>query len=194
MSDINLQIKKINLSLDELEKEYIEKNKLNKKYNNLTEFNKTDKLNNIAIKNLSKKQLMNIYADIVSKEQLQKELLTYEFMNYQTTEKYDNIDDIIKKFMDIIKKYQNIIGGYYIDDHEWIVAKEHKFLKINDNQTVIVNTTNIYEYNDKKLIWFMDGILKIILLHTTDNFYIKYKIIEDEYNGLCWLVFVIENI
>jgi hypothetical protein len=180
--------------MDEIKKTYEDHYKNIFDCSNKNNFNNSEENINLVHLNLEKindeKIARDIYLNIITHEKIKKEILTFELLNYKPDYQIKTIDDLIELFNNIIKKYQYKVGGYNIEDSEWILcdSKNNRF-KNKKNQKIIYNS--IEKKNcDHELIWFLESILEHIQKYINPDLYkIKYSIIEDEKNCICWIIF-----
>lgn len=145
--------------------------------------------------NIEKNQCnQNSLIQILTPEKLLKECLTFDLLNYIPKEdelnKINNVDDTLKFCLQLLKKYQYRVGGFCLEDEEWIIADKssHRF-KINENQKVIYNSIHKKNY-DRELVWFLDSIFNHLKRYVNNNIvYTKYNIYEDEKNSIFWVVY-----
>jgi hypothetical protein len=119
-----------------------------------------------------------------------KLLTEYELLNYKPEIKFDKIDDLIVFAITNIKKFQNVIGGYDIEDSEWLI-NESRF-DCKTNQRVIYNTTE-QKYNNDSNNNFISLYVDYLKRFVTENIKIKYKFIDDDDNEICWIVIIFEE-
>jgi hypothetical protein len=147
-----------------------------------------DNLNKIKYDDI---ELNKLAAKIISPIQSIKLLTEYELLNYQPETKFDKIDELVKFTLINIKKFQGIIGGYDIEDTEWLINKD-RFRISNKNQKVIYNTTeqkNNNAVNNNFVSLYIDYLKRFV----NENIKIKYKFIDDDKNEICWIVIIFEE-
>jgi hypothetical protein len=145
---------------------------------------------NINNKNENENLLNDIILKIFTPEKIERELLTFDLLNYKSDKKKENIKDSINICSEALKKYQYIVGGYSIEDNEWILADKnsHRF-KVKENQIILYNSVN-KKNCDRELIWFLDSILDYTKRNIDEKkIKIKYNIFEDEKNCMCWIIY-----
>jgi hypothetical protein len=144
-------------------------------------------INDIINNDESRKNIIN---KILSPEKIIKECLIYDLLNYEPTQKYSSVDEIIMIATDAFTKYQYKVGGYFIEDNEWIVADSncHRF-KVKENQKILYNS--ITKKNcDRETVWFLDSIMNYIKKHVDGkSVNVRYSLFEDEKNFTCWIIF-----
>lgn len=134
----------------------------------------------------------DILNKIMTPEKLLKEYLIFDLLNYNP-EEYDKIKTLqnaINFGCEVFKKYQYKVGGYSIEDIDWILAdKNNQRFKVKDNQMILYNS--VHKKNcDRDLIWFFDSIQNYINRHVDKNkIKVKYSMFEDERNCFCWIVY-----
>ena len=160
-------------------------------------FNKCDKMTASFIHyNLDKiKQddieLNNLIKKIISPIQSIKLLTEYELLYYIPEKQIETINELIKFTLNNIKKFQGVIGGYDIEDSEWLINKDR--FNCNKNQKVIYNTieqNNNNNGNNNFISLYVDYLKRFV--NNTIN--IKYKFIDDSKNEICWIVIIFEEI
>jgi hypothetical protein len=147
--------------------------------------------NNIMDEILIKDILLKIF----SPEKIEKECLTFDLLNYSSNNIADMIDDAINTCIDALKKYQYKVGGYNIEDQDWILCdKNNVRFKVKDNQKILYNS--VHKKNcDRELVWFLDSILDYVKRHTdNEKIKIKYSMFEDDHNCVCWIIFKFSQI
>jgi hypothetical protein len=134
--------------------------------------------------------IKNILLQILTPEKIEKECLTFDLLNYTSSNRVEKLDDVINICIDTLKKYQFKVGGYSIEDLEWIVGdKNSNRFKVKDNQKILYNS--VHKKNcDRELIWFLDSIVNYVKRHIDkEKIKVKYSIFEDEKNCVCWIIF-----
>lgn len=142
-------------------------------------------------------ELYAIHKQIVPIEKVKKDILTYEFVYCDKNTKglfYDSIDDVFILLKTELDKYQWIVGGFNIDDKDWLECSESTRFKPKATQRAIYNSFES-RYDDFELIWFIKTIVKRVsnYVDKTKN-KIYYKIIEDSSHEISWLIFIVESI
>lgn len=139
-----------------------------------------------------KEKALFYFQKISSHDDLIKECLKYDLINYSPEEnkKTNNIDSIIDICKDILNKTQYVVEGFSIEDKDWIYCEtsNHRF-HLKKNQRILYNT--IEKKNcDKNLIEYLNNILTYTQKFINGNeIKIKYNIIEDEKNCICWIIY-----
>lgn len=139
--------------------------------------------------------IKDIFFQILSPEKIEKECLTFDLLNYTSDNRGETIDDAMNICIDAIKKYQYKVGGYNIEDLEWILGeKTNNRFKVKDNQKILYNS--VYKKNcDRELIWFLDSILEYVRRHINgEKIRVKYSVFEDEKNCICWIILKFDQI
>lgn len=146
------------------------------------------------INNYSDEELLNLHKQIVPIEKIKRDILTYEFM-------YGTLDIICKSEMDIfnlliseLNQYQWIVGGFNIEDKDWLECTENTRFVPHLLQNAIYNSLESYN-DDQELKWFIKTILQRISCTIQSDLGIKlyHKIIEDEPHEISWLIIIIEK-
>ena len=140
--------------------------------------------------------LFNLYKKIKTKEEMYKDLLTYELINsdIEDKNKISKLDRLIKFTKNEFKKYQGIVGGYHIEDMEWGFCNRKRF-KLKNTQHALFNTIGIkYISNDNDLD-FLDNFKNHIRKYISSSLSVKvyYKIINDNSNKIGWILFIFEK-
>ena len=177
--------------INKLNKEYNSDSYIDNKYMNVAKFVRE---NNSLIKN-DENIMMNIYRKIVPITKIIKEIITYEFLNFIPDKQIDNIDDLFKIMINELARYQCIIGGFVIEDNKWIICNNNTRFKTKHNQRSIYNSILQKSYEDKDLLWFLEHFvlhMKKFIINDI-KIYINYKMIDDENNEICWVLFIIEQ-
>lgn len=189
--------------LVDMQKSYIEKylnhNTFNASYNynkmsSPQEIAKFIRTNNTNL-NMDDNLLFNIFKKITPVSKIFKDLLTYEFLFYDPIEKIENIDNLIELTQRELKKYQGKIGGYYIEDDDWILCTSPLRFKIKNNQKILYNSIEKIACYDREQIWFLKKFVDHMKKFVKDCCVkIDYKIIDDENNEICWILLIFEQI
>jgi len=132
-----------------------------------------------------------IFKKIVPYEKIIHELLTYDLLTYTSPVKVCSLDQFINIAIFALKKFQYRVGGYDIEDEEWIlVDNNNQRFKIKNNNKILYNSIG-ETYNTTELEWFLENITKYIQSHADEKvFTVKNKIIEDEHHCISWVLFV----
>ena len=142
--------------------------------------------------------MFDLVKKIITPVAMIRELITYEFLH--SVPKEDEIITDVNRMKGFalkeIKKYQGIIGGFHLEDLEWLVADTNSRFNLKGNQTAIYNTIEKDLCFDKKFKWFLKKFVSHMkkFVASDAGFDIKYKIIEDDENCLCWILFVFESV
>jgi hypothetical protein len=149
---------------------------------------------NLVHKNLEENNNLNteILNQILTPEKILKECLIFDLLNYhpENPNQIDKINDAINFTIETLKKYQYKVGGFYIEDKDWILTDKdsHRF-KVKENQKILYNSVSKKAF-DRELVWFLDSITDYIRRFVNqDKIQIKYNIYEDERNCVCWIIF-----
>ena len=183
--------------MDIIKQSYLEFSKQINLYNNKNNYINTDSniklihdnINNICLDHDLAKQLID---KIMTPEKIMKECLTFNLLNYTPDEenKVNTIDEIINISINTLKQCQYIVGGYNIEDIDWIICnKNNNRFKLNDNQKILYNS--VHKKNcDKELIWFLESVLNYVNKHNNNSeIKIKHDIFEDKNNSICWIIY-----
>jgi hypothetical protein len=137
--------------------------------------------------------LKSVFDKITQHKKMVREILTYEFLFYNPSneEKINDINDLFQFAKTEMSKYQGIIGGYNLEDTEWVNCNDRFSLK--DNQIGIFNTCYENTLYDKDQLWFMKNFVTRIKKFCGTNLTTDFKMFEDEENQICWLILVFED-
>lgn len=142
-------------------------------------------------------ELNKIYHKIISKKFIFKSIVEYEFNNYEPEIKLTNLSEIIKLALHNISFFQNIIGGYDLEDNEWIFSDETEIKRFNlkDNQKLIYNSLSQNNKNEENNL-FIKKYVKYIKRHidSESRINIYHKLINDDKNEICWVVIIFEKL
>lgn len=142
-------------------------------------------------------EIYALHKQIVPIDKVKKDILTYEFVYCDQNSKgllYDTIDDVLTLLKTELDTYQWIVGGFNIDDKEWLECSDSSRFKPKDTQRAIYNSFES-RYDDFELRWFIKTIIQRVnnCIDQSKN-KIYYKIIEDASHEITWLIFVVESI
>jgi hypothetical protein len=118
----------------------------NKKIDEITQFS-------------SSEDIKSVHNLISSDNKLLKQIYLYQFLNPEICEtKIENIEQLIIFVENTLKKFQWIVGGYLIEDNNWMLErKTSKRFRINENDIIFVNTLDYYD-DDTEI--FMNNLIK----------------------------------
>lgn len=136
-------------------------------------------------------ELTKLMFKIISPIHSIKLLTEYELLHYLPKTKIESIDCLIVFAMTNIKKFQNVIGGFDIEDTEWLINKNR--FNCKTNQKVIYNTIS-QKYNNPVNNNFISLYVNYLKRFVNDKINIKYKFINDDDNEICWIVIIFEEI
>ena len=141
--------------------------------------------------------MLHIYKKIISANHIIKNIVEYDFINYIPEKKINDIDMLIKLAIVDIYKFQNVIGGFDIEDNDWIISTETsiKRFNLNNNQKVIYNTLeqrNKNEQNNNFIKMYVNYLKRHIDLDARINIY--HNLIDDDKNEICWVVIIFEKL
>lgn len=162
--------------------------------------------NNLAdqIRNSSNEILTNIevvksyHSKIMTDVHMIRDVLTYEFLFYNPKQKISIIEELLATTIQELNKYQGIVGGYKIEDNEWLLLKEsnHRF-KLKPSQIGIYNTMDRNDCFDEGQTWFFkkfaSHMRRFICNDTNNGITFDYKLYDDESNDIGWILFICEN-
>lgn len=137
----------------------------------------------------------HILKKIMPHEKVVKEILQYELLNYSPKEKVNSLEELVKVLKSALYKFQYKVGGFNIEDKDWIVAnKDNKRFKVKENQTVLYNSVE-KKNCDKELMWFLEKIVSYAQNFIDgDKFNIKYTLKEDDRFRVVWIILRVESI
>lgn len=120
-------------------------------------------------------------------ENINKILIHYEYNNYvHKTVEHMSITEFLGKTKMLLRKYQGVIGGFLLEDNEWIVDKKTPgkiILKNSIAGTVCDNNTN-------KFLNRIEDILNMI----ADNINVKLLCTVSNKNCLTWIEFTLVDL
>lgn len=138
--------------------------------------------------------LSDVHKKIITKQQMIKDIFTYDFLCYKPDidEKVSTIDKLANLTKMELARYQGVVGGYGIEDDEWLNCTER--FKLKSNQRGIFNTCHQKLIKNDDHTWFMRKIIKHMKKFIdTDDIDIDYKMFDDEFNEIAWIVIVFEK-
>lgn len=138
--------------------------------------------------------LKETHNKITSSRQMIKDIFTYDFLFYEPpeAEKINTLDKLVDITRIELAKYQGIVGGYEIEDDEWLDCTPR--FKLKENQKGIFNTCTKKTIDNKDHIWFLKNMIKRIKKFiSNNNICIKYDMFDDEFNEIIWIVFIFEE-
>ena len=145
---------------------------------------------------LSREDKINIIKNIVSLDELNTILLTYEIL-YITVDNYiENLEEFATFALKELKRYQNYIGGNNLDDTEWITYTKDTLncrYNINENIIVLNNSTNTTKLHDSNIMFFLNKLVQHLQKFST-SIIVDYKLTEDEKNDIIWVAIFFEKI
>lgn len=137
--------------------------------------------------------LKETHSKITSKQQMIKDIFTYDFLFYSPDEKdkVSSIDELLNITKIELAKYQGIVGGYGIEDNQWLECGNRFELK--NNQKGVFNTCLISLLKQADQLWFMKKLIKHMKKFANNtNLTIDFKLFSDEFNEIGWIVIVAE--
>lgn len=139
----------------------------------------------------------NLFKQIINPAFVIKHLLEYELLCHVPDKKISDISVFINTIQCELKKYQGIVGGYDIEDDNWIVSDNTQNgsgrFKLTDKQKCIYNTVE-QAYSNSSLRSFLEKFTDYIKRYADENIELKCKIIDDDDNEISWIVFIITEI
>lgn len=186
--------------MEEIKKSYLDHNTNISLYSNRNNYDNSQENINLVHENLDNilgdetmaKDFMvkDFIPKIMSHKKIIKEILTFDLLNYIPSSHINSFEEFIEICINTLKKYQYKVGGYNIEDNGWILCHQnnHRF-KIKENQTILYNSVE-KKHCDRELIWFLEAVLGHTQRYAdSDNYKIKYTMVEDEKNCICWIIF-----
>lgn len=135
--------------------------------------------------------LMNIIKKIIPHDKLIKELMIFELLNSDPTNKINDMLELIKTMQTELFKYNKLTEDIGFEDYIWLNCNKTTRFKLKNNQMAIFNTIPSYLYDDDKVEWFMEKFTDHIQKYISDDsINVDYKIINDEINGVGWVLFI----
>lgn len=183
---------------EKLKEEYVISQLTNKIY--MTDKYKTNDTNvakyineNITDIKMNDNLLFSIIKKIIPREKMIKEIITYEFVNFEPEKKTNDMTELISIAINQLKLYQYVVGGSCMEDIDWIIADEKSRFKPKKDQMILYNTAERQFCFEKDQTWFLRHFVKRMKKYVDkDSINIDYKIIDDEYNNICWVMIVFE--
>lgn len=139
-----------------------------------------DVLNNILVKETLKYELLHPIPSTATIQTIQTISITY----------------LTNRIVEELKKFQE--GGIdngLLEDTIWLDNAITKRFLMKDTQTILYNTIEQSDCDNRDLIWFLDNFVKYIrkILPQTENISIRHKIIDDDDNEIGWVLLIIEQ-
>jgi len=199
--DEMLKAYKINLeqNLQQMEEIYDKYNTMQTKYKLNYNFDMDDSsiakyINENITENTDKSSMIDMFNKIMPQSRIYKELLTYEFLFYEPI-KQTNIDNLILATQSSLARYQYVVGGYNIEDITWRHTTESTRFTIKSNQRVLLNTIARRHVYNIEFIWFLKAFIQHVEKYNgCDGWNVRYKLIDDEVNEICWILIIFENV
>jgi hypothetical protein len=136
-----------------------------------------------------------ILKKIFPHEKAIREILNFELLNYKPKEKVNTLDEIINIAISALTRFQYKVGGFNIEDADWIVNdNSSKRFKIEKNQKILYNSIENRSC-DKELLLFLDNVISYVRRHieNENNFDIKYTFKKDDRFVLSWIVIIVTD-
>lgn len=138
--------------------------------------------------------LLFILKKILPRSKMIREVYTYELLNYNPPNKIDDIDALINIVLKEMHRYQGLIGGFYLEDVQWIKCNESTRFKPKENQRAIYNSISKRGCYDRDFLTFLKNFVMHIKKFTKNELIlVNNKIIDDDDNELCWILIVCEK-
>lgn len=132
-----------------------------------------------------KKKLLD---DCFSEKKLDSELLTFELKylhSYPVS--YMEINEFEQVAKSVLQRYQWKVGGYYIEDLDWISHRKGSKYVLGNNQLVLENTIDTMDYQSSNFIEFMKKIL-VKLSNLAENISVDIKYDISKTDSLTWII------
>jgi len=143
--------------------------------------------NNMHLIQDNKKEMLTLLEKVYNEKYLIRELLEYELINYEPTEKIENVDQLIDKTKEILKRYQWKVGGTKIEDDNWIVLDDTSKQFVIENEKILMNTISPDDAIENDFLIFINRILILINKYTTK---IEVTLKLKECYDLCWILII----
>jgi hypothetical protein len=143
----------------------------------------------------SNEDLLNLHKQIVPIEKIKRDILTYEFIYGVIDKICENELDVLNLLISELNQYQWVVGGFNIEDKEWLECGENTRFKPHKLQHAIYNSLESHN-DDQELKWFLKTILRRIsqTIKKETGIKIYYKIIEDTPHEISWVIIIVEKI
>ena len=139
--------------------------------------------------------LFSIAKKIIPRTRFVRDLISYEFLYAEPTRTVSTCEELIALAISELSRYQGVVGGFNIEDEIWLKCSDSTRFKMQQNQKGLYNSISKEQCYDKKLLWFLKNFvihMKKFLLETS-NISLNYKIIDDDNNEICWILFIFEQ-
>lgn len=137
--------------------------------------------------------LFFILKKIMSHEDMLKYVYTYEMLNYEPPAKVDDISEAMNIVLKELQRYQNMVGGFILEDSQWIKCDNNTRFKARKNQIAIYNSIPLNKMDNTEFATFLANFKTHIRKFINNDmlaFNIKHH--EDKNNDLCWILCVCE--
>ena len=135
--------------------------------------------------------LFSLVKKIRSKAEFIKDIIKYEFVYSNPDIQINNVNDFIIQTKKELNRYQGIIGGFNMEDNQWLDCVDGGRFKLKPGKNGIYNSIEKEACFDNDLKWFLKNFvehMKKFIKSTEIN--ISYKIVDDDDNELCWILFL----
>lgn len=165
-------------------------------FDNIDSFKTDDKISKFINQNYkeilsNEKLLKDTHDKILSTEQMIKNIFIYDFLFYEPSEdeKVDTLENIINLAKNELAKFQGIVGGYDIEDEDWLFCTDR--FKLKSNQIGLFNSCDRNLITNENHCWFLKNITtRIKKFISGDNIRVKYDMFDDEFNNIVWIVLI----
>ena len=141
--------------------------------------------------------LSETFLKIIPQTKMIKELYTYELLNFspKDDQKVNDLDSLMNIMISEMKKYQEILGGFNLEDPNWLDCGTSNRFEVNKNQRAFYNSISQYNCADREFIKFVSNFVKYIKKFIQDpvKLSVDYKIKNDSYNEMCWVILACEE-
>jgi len=190
-----------NVTNDEVSKSYFIENLKNKLYNKQEYVTDNSQLltnfirDNDGLIKSDENVLSFVFRKIITHSKMIKEVYTYEMLNYNPDTKINNIDILINIILKEMNRYQGLIGGFYLEDTQWIKCDNMTRFTPRKNQRAIYNSISKYGCRDRDFLTFLKNFISHMekFVNNDGSIVTKSKIVEDDSNELCWILIVCEQ-
>jgi hypothetical protein len=185
---------------NEVTKSYFVENLRNKIYNKQEYVTDNNDMvinfirNNDSLLKSDDNALLFILKKILPRSKMIREIYTYELLNYNPLNKIDDIDILINIVLKEMHRYQGLIGGFYLEDVQWIKCDTFTRFKPKENQRAVYNSISKRGCCDRDFLTFLKNfVLHIKKFIKNELILVNNKIIDDDDNDLCWILIVCEK-
>lgn len=137
----------------------------------------------------------DIYKKIIPYEKTLEKIFMFDFVCGKSNSNVNTLENTFSLLISELSKFQGLVGGFEIDDEDWLICTENTRFKPLKNQKAIYNTVETFNVTNK-LTWFLNMLIKRInqSIEIESNIKIHHKIYEDEKREISWIVIIVEKI